>query len=174
MLANLERDMGSVSLGACSDEELKGLVRRALSGRQVIDGFVNQLTAEARRREATGSGTLAEEVIRSGVKISNREAKTLDRRAGVGEVLPEVGDALDRGAARSENADTLARELEKLTDTQRTALAGIDGEIAPAATRCSWFGCANAPIAILRLIALLHLMAEIRRWFRTSRATSPW
>lgn len=146
MLADLESDMRSVSLGSCSDEELKGLVQRALGGRQVIDGFVNRLTAEARRREATGSGTPAEEIIRSDGKISQREAKTLDRRAGVGEVLPEVGDAVDQGAARSENADTLARQLEKLTDTQRAALAGIDGEIArqaasaPPETFARWLG----------------------------------
>lgn len=81
--------------GSCSDEELSDVVRRALSGRQIIDGFVNQLTAEARRREATGSGTPAEEIIRSGGKISQREAKTLDRRAGVSEVLPVVGDAVE-------------------------------------------------------------------------------
>ena len=45
---DLERDMAATDLGACADGELSTLLRRALYGRQVVDGFVNQLAAEAR------------------------------------------------------------------------------------------------------------------------------
>ncbi|MGI9614777.1 MAG: hypothetical protein ACR2QO_17835, partial [Acidimicrobiales bacterium] len=85
VLADLERDMAATDPGACSDDELSSLLRRALQGRQVVDGFVNRLAGEARRREAAGSSSPAQEVIRSGGVVSNREAKALDRRAGVGE-----------------------------------------------------------------------------------------
>ena len=96
----------------------------------MVDGYVNRLAAEARRREATGTGSPAQEVIRSGGVVSNREAKALDRRASVGEVLPTVGERVDQGATRSENADILARHLHGLSDTQREALAVHDDEIA--------------------------------------------
>jgi len=108
----------------------RGCYKRALAGRDVVNGYVNQLATEARRREATGSGTPAQEVIRAGGKVSNSEAKALDRRAAVGDVLPTVGQAVDRGDPRSENADILAHKLDRLTDTQRAALAAHDNEIA--------------------------------------------
>ena len=93
LLADLERDMAATDFGACSDEDLAQSLRRALGARQVVDGFVNRLAGEARRREATGAGSPAQEVIRSGGVVSNREARALDRRAGVGETLPTVGRA---------------------------------------------------------------------------------
>ena len=130
LLADLERDMAATDLGACSDDDLAQSLRRALRARQVVDGYVNRLAGEARRREATGSGSPAQEVIRSGGVVSNREAKALDRRAGVGEVLPTVGERVDQGATRSENADILARHLQHLSDDQRRALAVHDDEIA--------------------------------------------
>ncbi|MGI9615036.1 MAG: hypothetical protein ACR2QO_19145, partial [Acidimicrobiales bacterium] len=130
VLADLERDMATADLGACSDDDLARLLRRALHGRQLVDGFVNRLAGEARRREAAGSSSPAQEVIRSGGVVSNREAKALDRRAGVGDVLPMVGARVDQGVTRSENADILARRLVGLSDTQREALAAHDDEIA--------------------------------------------
>ncbi|MGI9614945.1 MAG: hypothetical protein ACR2QO_18690, partial [Acidimicrobiales bacterium] len=126
LLADFERDMAAADLGACSDGDLARLLRQALHGRQVVDGFVNRLAGEARRREATGSSSPAQEVIRSGGVVSNREAKALDRRASVGEVLPTVGKRVDQGATRSENADMLARQLAGLSDDQRSALAVHD------------------------------------------------
>ena len=146
VLADLEADMASAALGSCSDEEIAGLLQRALAGRQVVAGFVNRLAGEARRREVAGRGSPAAEVIRAGGTVSNREARELDRRAGVGEILPEVGAGVDRGDTRSENADTLARHLEGLTDAQRAALAAHDHEIArqaawaPPETFRRWLG----------------------------------
>ncbi|MGI9613401.1 MAG: hypothetical protein ACR2QO_10860, partial [Acidimicrobiales bacterium] len=130
VLADLERAMAAADLGACSDGDLARLLRRALQGRQVVEGFVNRLAGEARRREAAGSSSPAQEVIRSGGVVSNREAKALDRRAGVGDVLPMVGERVDQGVTRGENADILARQLQHLTDDQRRALAVHDDEIA--------------------------------------------
>ncbi|MGI9614080.1 MAG: hypothetical protein ACR2QO_14315, partial [Acidimicrobiales bacterium] len=98
VLADLEKAMAVTDFGACSDDDLARLLRLALHGRQVVDGFVNRLAGEARRREATGSSSPAQEVIRAGGVVSNREAKALDRRASVGEVLPTVGKRVDQGA----------------------------------------------------------------------------
>ncbi|MGI9611334.1 MAG: hypothetical protein ACR2QO_00380 [Acidimicrobiales bacterium] len=78
VLADLEKAMATADLGACSDDELSRSLRQALRARQVVDGFVNRLAGEARRREAAGSSSPAQE-------------------AGVGEVLPSVGERVDQG-----------------------------------------------------------------------------
>ena len=130
VLAELETAMGSIDLGACSADELAGLTGRALAAQRVVAGYVNRLAVEARRREATGSAAPASEVLRGVGVVSKEKAERLDRRAGVGETLPEVGAGVDRGDTRPENADILAAHLERLSAPQRATLARFEAEIA--------------------------------------------
>ena len=146
VLAELEADLGSVDLRSCTADELACLTDRALAAQRVVAGWVNRLAGEARRREAAGSGSPAEEVMRGGGAVSVENAKRLDRRAGVGETLPGLGAGVDRGEVRSENADALADHLARLNEPERAALARFEPEIArqaaclPPETFSRWVG----------------------------------
>jgi hypothetical protein len=84
--------------------------------------------------------------MRSGGDIGGGEADTLAKRAGLGDVLPGLGEDLEQGRARVANADATARALERLSEGEKASLAVFDGEITsraaslPPETFSRWLG----------------------------------
>jgi hypothetical protein len=123
------------------------LTREAHSGRRRLDGFLARLGREARAREQAGTGNKsASELMRSGGDVGAGEADTLAKRAGLGDVLPGLGEDLEQGKARAANADATARALGRLSDSEKAKLAESDREIAaraaslPPETFSRWLG----------------------------------
>jgi hypothetical protein len=133
-LARLEQKMGTIDLARLAEPDLRGLISELNRGHARIEGYLTRVARELRAREAAGSGPAAEDVLRDEGNVSADRAGAVNHRAGLTELFPNLGAGVESGAARTENADQVARAVARLTETERSRLAAHDREIAQRAT----------------------------------------
>ncbi len=81
--------------------------------------------------EADSSGV--DDRVRQGGGTSRREARRKIERAELADRFPILGRDLEDGLTNTENADSLAAAVKRLTDSECQRLAALDGELAAAA-----------------------------------------
>ncbi|NNF56536.1 MAG: HNH endonuclease [Acidimicrobiales bacterium] len=101
---------------------------------RLAHAIVASLTEVAAQHAQIGAGPMIEQVLSSDGAVDKSTVVADLGRAQVVSLFPEVGAAVRNGAALPANVDCLARQLSKVSETERASLVGFDGPIAERVT----------------------------------------
>jgi len=117
VLADLDTATAA-DLTSLDEAGLKTLAAKVQTGRKVLAGLATRIVGEAKRREATGSGAAAEEVLDPDGDQSADETDKDTARAGLADPLPLAGGSASDGTAEGENSDHLARRTAGMSESE--------------------------------------------------------